>query len=281
MRFSIITVNYNHKAGLLRTIKSVIGQTYADYEYIIIDAGSEDGSVDVIKEYSNHITYWVSERDSGIYNGMNKGIAQARGGYVNFMNSGDVFYNADTLEKVSELMGNYDFVIGKDFHQDPKTGDIFTTILPSRLSMAAFYMFTLPHQSAFIRRSLFDGSPYDESLRIVADWKFYMDKVVFEGKTIKLIDLVVCKREQGGVSVTQANKTIEERQKVLSSLLPPGIFQDYESLAKLDRSTLYKLLNLLDQGYGQRCITYFIKILYRLTHLKLGGNSDKEKRGKI
>ncbi len=267
MKFSIITVNYNHRDGLLRTIKSVISQTCKDYEFIIIDAGSDDGSVDVIKEYSDHITNWVSERDKGIYNGMNKGLARAKGTYVNFMNSGDMFYDGDTLEKVRTQMDDYDFVIGKDFHQDPETGETFTTILPTRISMASFYMFTLPHQSAFIRRSLFEGSPYDESLRIVADWKFYMDKIVFEGKTIKLLDLVICRREQGGVSVVQGNKTFEERQMVLSSLLPPGIQKDYESLAKLDRSTLYKLLNLLDQSYGQKYITYFVKILYRLYRL--------------
>ena len=73
MTLSIITVNYNHRDGLRKTIQSVINQTFTDYEYIIIDGGSDDGSVDVIKEYSDKITYWVSERDRGIYNGMNKG----------------------------------------------------------------------------------------------------------------------------------------------------------------------------------------------------------------
>ena len=104
MKFSIITVSYNHRDGLLQTIRSVISQTCKDYEFIVIDAGSDDGSVDVIKEYCDHITYWVSERDKGIYNGMNKGIAHANGSYVNFMNSGDVFYDDDTLEKVETVL---------------------------------------------------------------------------------------------------------------------------------------------------------------------------------
>ena len=77
MKFSIITINYNHRDGLRKTIQSVVNQTFTDFEYIIIDGGSEDGSVEVIREYSDKITYWVSERDKGIYNGMNKGIAQA------------------------------------------------------------------------------------------------------------------------------------------------------------------------------------------------------------
>lgn len=264
MKFSIITVNYNHCDGLRKTIQSVVNQTFTDYEYIIIDGGSEDGSVEVIKEYSEKITYWVSERDKGIYNGMNKGIAQAKGTYINFMNSGDVFYRNDTLEIVNRLMDDSDFIIGKDYNQNPKTGEVFTTILPTRISMAAFYMWTLPHQSAFIRRTLFKNSPYDESLRIVADWKFYLDKIVYEGKTVQLLNLLICNREQEGISISQVSKTNAERHHVLLELLPPGVHKDYETLAKLDRSTLYKLLNLLDNEKSRKWIIYFIKVLDRI-----------------
>ena len=264
MKFSIITVNYNNRDGLIKTINSVINQTCSDYEFIIIDGGSNDGSVEVIQQHSDRISYWVSERDNGIYNGMNKGISKAQGIYINFMNSGDIFYNNKTLEMVSYQMDNSDFIVGKDFNQDPKTGKVFTTILPTRITMAAFYMWTLPHQSAFIRRTLFNDSLYDETLQIVADWKFYLDKIVFKNKTIQLLDLVICNREQGGISVSQALKTLEERKKVLSSVLAPGIYKDYETLAKLDRSTLYKLLNLLDYNISRKWITYIIKILNKI-----------------
>ena len=98
MKLSIVTVNYNDAAGLERTIKSVLCQTFRDFEFIIIDGGSTDGSVDVIKRYEGRIDYWVSERDGGIYPGMNKGLRQARGEYVNFMNGGDCYHSADVLE---------------------------------------------------------------------------------------------------------------------------------------------------------------------------------------
>lgn len=264
MKFSIITVNYNNREGLIKTIESVINQSYTDYEYIIIDGGSNDGSAEVIKEYSDRITYWASERDNGVYNAMNKGIAQAKGTYINFMNSGDTFYTHNTLEKVSTHMDESDFVVGKDYNQDPDTGEVFTTILPTRISMAALYMWTLPHQSAFIRRALFNESPYDETLHIVADWKFYLDKIVYEGKTVQLLDMIICNREQEGMSISQASKTVEERHRVLSTLLPPGILKDYETLASLDRSTLYKLLNLLDKKKSRRWISLFVKVLTRL-----------------
>jgi glycosyltransferase involved in cell wall biosynthesis len=264
MKYSIITVNYNNRDGLRKTIQSVINQTYTDYEYIIIDGGSDDGSIDVIKEYCDHITYWVSEHDKGIYNAMNKGIAHAQGTYVNFMNSGDTFYSHNTLEKVNFVMDGSDFIIGKDYNQDPSTGEEFITILPARLSMATFFMWTIPHQSAFILRTLFDNSSYDESLHIVADWKFYLDKIVYEGKIVQLLDLAICNREQEGVTISQAFKTKEERHEVLSSLLPPGVYKDYETLAKLDRSTLYKLLSLIDLEKSRKWITYFIKVLNRI-----------------
>ena len=101
MKLSIITVNFNHREGLRNTINSVISQKdFDDYEFIVIDGGSTDGSKDVIMESANRITYWVSEKDGGIYNGMNKGIKVANGEYLIFMNSGDTFYNDHVLADV-------------------------------------------------------------------------------------------------------------------------------------------------------------------------------------
>lgn len=97
-KFSIITINYNNKEGLRKTIESVVGQSFRDFEYIIIDGGSTDGSIEVIKEYAGKVDYWVSEPDKGIYHAMNKGVLQAHGEYLNFMNSGDEFYNNGVLQ---------------------------------------------------------------------------------------------------------------------------------------------------------------------------------------
>lgn len=99
MKLSIITINFNNEKGLKKTLESVSIQTYKNFEFIIIDGGSTDNSVNIIKEYQPIITYWLSEPDKGIYNAMNKGIAQAHGEYCIFMNSGDTFYDASTIEK--------------------------------------------------------------------------------------------------------------------------------------------------------------------------------------
>ena len=97
MKFTVITINYNNVEGLRQTILSVVGQTCDDFEYVIIDGGSTDGSVGVIKEYEDKITHWVSEKDGGIYNAMNKGVKVAHGEYLIFMNSGDIFFDNKVL----------------------------------------------------------------------------------------------------------------------------------------------------------------------------------------
>lgn len=95
MKLSIITINYNNREGLRKTIESVVAQTTREFEYIVIDGGSTDGSVDVIKEFSDYIDYWVSEPDKGIYNAMNKGVKVAHGDYCQFLNSGDWLYDSN------------------------------------------------------------------------------------------------------------------------------------------------------------------------------------------
>lgn len=268
MKFSIITINYNNCEGLKKTITSVIEQNYKDYEYIIIDGGSTDGSVDVIKKYDQFISFWVSEKDAGIYNAMNKGIRHSTGDYLNFMNSGDTFFGSDILKKMETQLGNYDIVVGKEFHQDPITGETASTFLPSRLSMATFVVSYLPHQSGFIRRSLLESMPYDESLRIVSDWKFYMYQVVYNESSIKLIDLIISKREQNGISNANGDLNYKEREQVIKEMLPPGVLKDYRSLALLDKTTMYKFLNLCDNDKARYWLTICIKIINRICNRK-------------
>ena len=99
-QISIITINYNNASGLEKTIRSVVEQTYNEYEYIIIDGASSDKSKEVIQEYQRYIDFWCSEKDSGIYNAMNKGIQKASGEYLLFLNSGDVLNNSAVLADI-------------------------------------------------------------------------------------------------------------------------------------------------------------------------------------
>lgn len=264
MKYSIITVNYNNRDGLRKTIESVINQTCRDFEYIVIDGGSTDGSVDVLKEYDKDIDYWVSEPDKGIYNAMNKGIVQAHGDYLNFMNSGDILYNKEVLANVTSHTEDMDILVGKDYHYNETSQKGFASILPSRISMVTFFKETLPHQGAFIKRALFINSPYDETLNIAADWAFYVKKIIIENCKVKLLPIIVSQREQGGISVTQATKQKNERNSIIHQLMPNGIYVDYETLDHLDRYTLYKLMNICDNPKACKILTFCIKIINRL-----------------
>ena len=264
MKYSIITVNYNNRDGLRATIESVVNQTYRDYEFIVIDGGSTDGSTDVLKEFDDKITYWVSEPDKGIYNGMNKGIAKATGDYLNFMNSGDCFYNEKVLELLNKKHLSADIIVGRDYHFNQTTQQGFATILPYRLTMLTFFHHTLPHQSSFFKRELFDKTLYDESLKIVADIKFYIQKICVEGCSVGLTNEIICKREPDGISKSHNEQRIAEHQAVLSEFLPCGAIKDYQTLTLLDKTTTYKFLDLLETSKGLKWMTYLIKILYRL-----------------
>lgn len=261
--FSIITVNYNNSKGLEATICSVLSQTCKDFEFIIIDGDSTDGSKEVIKQHSDKIDYWVSEKDDGVYQAMNKGVLVAKGTYLNFMNSGDVFYDKNVLKKLLDMHFTEDIIVGKDIHYNSQ-GASFSTIFPLQLGMYTFYKSYLPHQSTFFKRILFEKRLYDERLRIAADWKFYIECICEDKSTVKMVNLIICNREQDGISSQQAQRSQDERRKVLEEKISPGVLSDYENLDKLDYHTTQKFLHIIKNKKGKNLMTLFIKIMYRL-----------------
>ena len=263
MRFSIITINFNNKDGLRRTINSVLCQTCTDYEFIIIDGGSTDGSVEVIKENESQITYWVSEKDKGVYNAMNKGVAQAHGDYCVFMNSGDCFYSSDILEKVSNYQSDADFIVGKDYHYNDVIHRGHVSIQPPRTTMIHFFVATLDHQSSFIKREMFTNSLYDESRRLVSDWIFFTEKIVKEGKQVQFIPDIICRREEGGLSEQQREKNRKEINEYLHQFLPYGVYEDYATLAKLDKTSLYRLFDILGNNRKRKLLITCIKLIQK------------------
>ena len=264
MKFSIITVNYNNKEGLKKTIESVINQSFRDYEYIVIDGGSTDGSADILREYDKMITYWVSEPDKGIYNAMNKGIAKASGDYLNFMNSGDCFYDNNVLEKVDGYHYDADFIVGKDYHFNEVIQKGHASIQPPRTTMIHFFVATLDHQSSFIKRELFKDSLYDEKHKLVSDWIFFTEKIVKEQKQVQFIPDIICRREEGGLSEQQWEKNRKEIGVYLHQFLPYGIYEDYATLAKLDKTSLYRLFNICDNNKMRKFLILAIKLIHKI-----------------
>lgn len=255
MLFSIITINYNNLVGLRRTISSVVEQTYKDFEYIIIDGGSTDGSVGVIKEYQEIITYWVSEKDRGIYHAMNKGVAQAHGDYCLFLNSDDFFYNDAVLERISKLELNDDIIVGKVVSRN---GHSQLFLPPSRdISLYYLYSGTVPHQGSFIKTSLLRRFPYDENLKIVSDWKFFLEAIILNNCSIRYIDEYIAEFDITGVSTSNPDLMWKEKERVLSELFPLRVLADYRQM-KASECLSQKLMPQLRQHYTVDKIIYCI-----------------------
>lgn len=225
MRISIITINFNNREGLKKTIESVVNQTYINIQYIVIDGGSTDGSVDVIKAYADKIDYWVSEPDKGIYNAMNKGVDVAKGEYCLFLNSGDYLHTSGTIEDVVETNLCDDVIMG--LVKYVPSGRIGYTDIKAPISLLDFYKGSpIPHPTAFIRKELLLKHCYDENLKIVSDWKFFLQCIIIDQCSYKILDFVITDFLEGGVCSNRAVGETE-RQKCFEELLPSGIRVDY------------------------------------------------------
>lgn len=221
MKLSIITINLNNAVGLERTIQSVVSQTYKDYEYIVIDGNSQDGSVDIIRKYEKQITTWISEKDTGIYNAMNKGIQRATGEYILFLNAGDTLYDQFILTKVfSENNYTEDILYGDYLWVHNEHGEELMSFagLPSRMNYKNFR--TLPHSGgAFIKRVLFENyGGYDESLKIIGDKDHYMRLILQYGVSLRYLSLVLSRYDGYGLSAGGGVKLKNQLENSLVSL---------------------------------------------------------------
>lgn len=256
-KLSIITVNLNNALGLHKTIESIINQTFIDYEYIIIDGDSTDGSVELIKEYTNKIAYWVSEPDKGIYNAMNKGILKANGKYCLFLNSGDWLLNNNILNQVFDIVHTEDLICCKLFeHYKYQTS--LLQLPKEKFTFYDFFTSTLSHPSTFIRKELFSKlGIYDENLIIASDWKFFIEAVVINKCSYKSLDIETTYFSPGGISSTLCNLNVKEREMVLMQLFLPYI-DDYKILHRYKSSRVIKLWEKLKNN---KIVLYFYNFL--------------------
>ena len=264
-KLSIITINRNNADGLRKTIESVVSQTYTDFEYIIIDGASTDESVDVIKEYADKITFWVSEPDNGIYNAMNKGILKAKGEYLQFLNSGDWLSDCVILERIFSkkhmgdvLYGNCKLVL------DHVT--VYDFLVPQKITLAYFYSGrSINHQSTFFKRQLFHNNMYDETYKIVSDWKYYFTLII-RGAIFEYIDCFVVYFDYNGIGATIDSFHDIERQRCLDEVIPAYIRSDYEELTYLKyrftefEKSKYHLLRTKSRYY-RKLIKIFLSFL--------------------
>ena len=218
-KISIITINYNNLEGLRKTFESVFKQTETDFEYIVIDGNSNDGSKELIIENSKKINFWVSEKDKGIYNALNKGINSSNGEYILCLNSGDCLYDNEVIKNVKlELSGNEDIIYGNTFISNaaiPERAGLW--LHPEKLSFDLFLKGSISHQSAFVKRDLYQKvGNYDENLKIVSDWKFFIISLAFFKASYRHINLIISDFDGSGISTLNVEINESERLSVLS-----------------------------------------------------------------
>ena len=222
MRLSIITINYNNRDGLQKTIDSVISQSFNDYEWIVIDGDSNDGSREIIEQYCDRFAYWCSEPDRGIYNAINKGLSHATGEYVQFLNSGDWLYSDNILEKGFSIIDGKNDIYYGDYVQVNDNNRFNPITLPEELGFCFFPYNNICHQATFYRRSLFDNNPYDESFSIVSDWAMNL-KLLFEGRTFKHLNQFIAYYDNQGKSAATGQKHHLERTAAFEKYVPQQI----------------------------------------------------------
>ena len=235
---SIITINLNNKTGLLNTITSVFNQQFSDYEFIVIDGLSTDGSKEIIEQHSGKLSYWVSEKDTGVYDAMNKGIKLAKGKYLFFLNSGDCFVHENVLKDVAASMvgADYDVVYGNIIYNNK--------VIQYKNKLSLYYLFNMGmcHQTQFIKKDLFEKyGYYSPEYKVTADHCQLMLFLAKYNASYFHVNIAVAVIEPGGISAGSIDENRKERQRFMQKEFPL-LAEDYISLKR------YKKLNIFERA---------------------------------
>jgi glycosyltransferase involved in cell wall biosynthesis len=220
---SVVTVVYNNISHIEKTLLSVINQSYPKIEYLVIDGASTDGTLEVIKKYELKITRLLSEKDHGIYDAMNKGLALASGDYILFMNSGDEFYSDQTVADVFATAVEADIYYGETEMMDEEGNTLGRRRhqAPEHFTWRDFkYGMSISHQAIFIKKELVE--PYDARYSLSADIDWIL-KAAKKAKTICNVRQYVAKYRVGGMSKAKHKQSLLERFDIMKryyGLLP-------------------------------------------------------------
>jgi glycosyltransferase involved in cell wall biosynthesis len=239
MTLSILTINYNNASGLRKTVESVLTQTSQDFEFIVVDGASTDGSLEFLTakfQFSTVNCKFISEPDNGIYHAMNKGINIAKGDYIHFLNSGDWLVDAFVVKNMLKELDN---IISSGNQPDVFVGNKITVRSDGKVrygkndkqlvTALTFYRGTIEHTSAYIRRAMFETvGLYDENLKIVSDWKWYFEAVLHHNAKVAFTDIYVSYFDNTGISSTNLALDKTERRQVLENILPAAVLADYD-----------------------------------------------------
>ncbi|MDO8502316.1 MAG: glycosyltransferase family 2 protein [Gemmatimonadaceae bacterium] len=215
---SIVTVVLNGAKYIEQTIQAVAVQTYEAIEHIVVDGGSTDGTLDILRRYDGTIGYWVSEPDTGIYDAMNKGVELVRDpeSYILFANSDDHLYSPEAIERVISQSGGEDLVYGKMLLAD----DSISAVVGRRVDLDDLALQTLCHPATFVRRKVFDAiGKFDTGYAIAGDYD-HIVRCFAAPVTTRFVDVVVSRMRMGGLSEDQFMRSCRERKDVIRRRFP-------------------------------------------------------------
>ncbi|MCK2150070.1 glycosyltransferase [Marinobacter alexandrii] len=212
---SVITVVFNSRDAVFETLKSVVSQKCDCFEYIVVDGGSVDGTLDVLHDHRDFIDVLISEPDSGIYDAMNKGAKLASGKWLNFMNAGDTFYNDLVLVNVLDYLDG-DIVYGSHSNKGHDED-----IVQAKINNYAWQERNIPycHQSAFIKRDVFNEALYDTRFKLASDYAQYLF-CKSKGMEIRRIPIVVASFLPGGAAHSNTARLAEEYHEIMKKYWP-------------------------------------------------------------
>ena len=255
MKLSIITVAYNAFAPLQETAENILAQTFTDYEYLVIDGGSSDGTADYLEKLAFRFNgrsiplHFVSEPDHGIYDAMNKGSRMAKGDWILFLNAGDLFAASDVLEKIFEQSSDAGVIYGDTLCVYQGRQKLYPALPLEQLKQEMAFC----HQSAFIRRDLMLQHPYDLSYRICADHHLFL-RLYLESCSFDYRPMPIAIYEIAGVSDRNKLKSHKEQQRMQKELgirkLTPGtVLREFKFYSKY----------LIKSVFGQKLIDHVRK----------------------
>ena len=268
MILSIITINRNNAAGLEKTMRSVASQIGGDFEYVVIDGGSTDGSVEVVRSFEASFgerLKWISEPDKGIYNAMNKGIEKASGNYLQFLNSGDSLVSDDVTMRMTEALKSQEYpsILYGNMLKDMPGGKAMRDrcFAGREISFLGFYTGSLNHPSSYIKKSLFEKyGNYDESLKIVSDWKWFLQAIILGGEKPVYVDMDVTLFDMNGISEKSKALAKSERRRVMNELIPPTILADYDHWAL----SIGRMKRLERHPWANRIVSFLERGLFKV-----------------
>lgn len=252
---TVVTVVFNRVTEIESTIKSVINQHFDGLEYIVIDGGSTDGTINIIEQYSTKLSYWVSEPDKGIYDAMNKAIGRATGEWINFMNCGDTFVEGALTKMFSGKRYDADVVYGDALVQYPSFQNTWRIMPLDEMWKRTPFC----HQSCFVKTTLMKQHRFDLTYRLSSDFDF-LYKIYLEGKKFLYVDKVVCVYDyRDGATIRQELRSLRERRHAV--LKHGWTFEKW--LYYLRVYTYIRTATLVKKMLGKNLATWLTRFLKR------------------